>query len=111
MCFWVCSGADAYCNGGREAEVDRVMAEARALVEQLRADPARFAELAKEKSQDPGSAGNGGDLGFFARGMMVGAFEDAVFALDKGTIGEPVRSYSSFVHGFESMQVVIPARA
>jgi peptidyl-prolyl cis-trans isomerase D len=78
--------------GAEQAEVDRVMAEARALVEALRADPARFAALAKEKSQDPGSAGNGGDLGFFARGMMVGAFEDAVFALDKGAIGEPVRS-------------------
>ena len=78
--------------GAEQAEVDRVMAEARALVEALRADPARFAALAKEKSQDPGSAGNGGDLGFFARGVMVGAFEDAVFGLQKGTIGEPVRS-------------------
>ncbi len=75
-----------------QAEVDRVMAEAKAIVDALRQDPARFAELAREKSQDPGSASRGGDLGFFGRGMMVGAFEDAVFALEKGRISDPVRS-------------------
>lgn len=78
--------------GAPQADVDKVMAEAREIADQLRANPSRFAELAKEKSQDPGSASRGGDLGFFARGAMVGAFEDAVFALDKGVIGEPVRS-------------------
>ncbi|MER2553052.1 MAG: SurA N-terminal domain-containing protein [Thauera sp.] len=78
--------------GAPQAEVDKVMAEAREIADRLRADPSRFAELAKEKSQDPGSASRGGDLGFFARGAMVGAFEDAVFTLDKGRIGEPVRS-------------------
>jgi peptidyl-prolyl cis-trans isomerase D len=78
--------------GAAQAEVDKVMAEAQAIVDQLRADPSRFAALAKEKSQDPGSASRGGDLGFFARGVMVGAFEDAVFALEKGRIGDPVRS-------------------
>lgn len=74
------------------AEVDKVMAEARALVDTLRAQPERFAEIARAQSQDPGSAGRGGDLGFFGRGMMVGAFEDAVFAQSKGEIGDPVRS-------------------
>lgn len=79
-------------DGAEQAEVDKVMAEAKALVDTLRQNPARFAELAREKSQDPGSAGRGGDLGFFGRGMMVGAFEDAVFALEKGQIGDPVRT-------------------
>lgn len=79
-------------SNAEQAEVDRVMAEAKAIVDTLRQDPARFAELAREKSQDPGSASRGGDLGFFGRGMMVGAFEDAVFALEKGRIGDPVRS-------------------
>ena len=78
--------------GAEQAEVDRVMAEARGLVETLRSDPARFADLAKEKSQDPGSASRGGDLGFFGRGVMVGAFEEAVFSQAPGQVGDPVRS-------------------
>ena len=78
--------------GADEAEVARVMGEAQALVAELRAQPERFADLARDKSQDPGSAGRGGDLGFFGRGMMVGAFEDAVFAQDKGQVGDPVRT-------------------
>ncbi|HTN64481.1 MAG TPA: peptidylprolyl isomerase, partial [Devosia sp.] len=50
------------------------------------------AAIAKEKSIDPGAA-NGGDLGFFSKGMMVGPFEDAAFALtDVGQVSEPVES-------------------
>jgi len=45
---------------------------------------ATFADLAKKFSQDPGSAQNGGDLGFFNRGQMVGPFDQAVFALKPG---------------------------
>lgn len=74
------------------ATADSVMAEAGALADELRADPSRFAELARARSRDPGSAANGGDLGFFARGAMVGAFEDAAFALAKDEISAPVRS-------------------
>lgn len=53
---------------------------------------ADFAELAKVKSIDPGSV-NGGDLGFFGRGMMVQPFEEAAFALgEAGELSEPVQS-------------------
>ena len=53
---------------------------------------ADFATLAKEKSIDPGAA-KGGDLGFFGKGMMVGPFEDAAFAMtDVGQVSEPVQS-------------------
>lgn len=72
--------------------VDKAMAEARAIVAEVRANRARFAAIAREKSQDPGSAERGGDLGFFGRGAMVGAFEEAVFSAAKGQIGEPVRT-------------------
>ncbi len=51
-----------------------------------------FAQLAKEYSQDPGSAFNGGDLGSFTRGQMVMEFENAAFATAVGEISEPVRS-------------------
>lgn len=51
-----------------------------------------FATLAKEKSIDPGAA-NGGDLGFFGKGMMVAPFEAAAFALtDVGQVSDPVES-------------------
>src|SRR3569623_2089497 len=51
-----------------------------------------FAALARQYSQDPGSAASGGDLGFFGHGTMDKAFEDASFALKPGDVSEPVRS-------------------
>jgi peptidyl-prolyl cis-trans isomerase D len=55
--------------------------EADKIFQEAKKNPARFAELAKKHSQDPGSAEKGGDLGWFGRGMMVKPFEDAVFKL------------------------------
>jgi len=43
-----------------------------------------FEDIAKENSADTGSAANGGDLGWFSRGVMVTEFENSAFALDKG---------------------------
>ena len=51
-----------------------------------------FAAVATEASEDPGSARAGGDLGWVERGMMVPAFEEALFAMDAGTVSVPVRS-------------------
>ncbi|HKW81604.1 MAG TPA: SurA N-terminal domain-containing protein [Casimicrobiaceae bacterium] len=72
-------------------------AAARKKADQLAAEarraPGKFAELAKANSQDPGSAEQGGDLGFFARdGSMVKPFEDAVFSGKEGDIIGPVQT-------------------
>ena len=70
--------------------------KARKVWEEAKRSPADFGKLAKEYSQDPGSAAQGGDLGFFARGAMVKAFEDAVFKMSDGQISEPVQSEFGF---------------
>lgn len=57
----------------------RTEAEAKALAEQVKGG-ADFAALAKDKSQDPGSAGQGGDLGCFEPGDMVATFDKASFS-------------------------------
>ena len=51
-----------------------------------------FAALAREFSQDPGSAADGGSLGEVEKGMMVKPFEDALFALQPGQVSDPVRT-------------------
>ena len=53
---------------------------------------ADFAALAKQYSQDPGSAQLGGDLGWFGKGMMVKPFEDAAFKARVGQVVGPVRT-------------------
>lgn len=66
--------------------------EAEDLAAQLRAKPDTFAEVAKAKSIDKGSAVAGGDLGWFGKGAMVPAFEQAVFAAKKSEIVGPVKT-------------------
>ena len=66
--------------------------EADDVLAQVKADPKQFEKLAKEHSDDPGSAQNGGKLGFFGRGMMVPEFEQAVFNGKKGDIVGPVKT-------------------
>ena len=51
-----------------------------------------FAELAKQKSKDPGAAAEGGDLGYFSKEQMVPEFSEAAFKLEKGQVSEPVKS-------------------
>ena len=76
-----------------EAEKAAAKQKAEALAASARKTPAKFAELAKQNSQDPGSAGQGGDLGSFARdGSMVKPFEDAVFSGKQGDIVGPVQT-------------------
>ena len=64
--------------------------EAKAIIVELK-NGADFAELAKQKSTDPGAA-EGGDLGYFPKDEMVPEFADAAFKLEKGQISEPVHT-------------------
>jgi peptidyl-prolyl cis-trans isomerase D len=74
-------------------DVDAAAAEAkaRALKKQLD-DGADFATLARENSDDPGSAASGGELGLNARGVFAGPFEDALFTMKEGEVSAPVRT-------------------
>jgi peptidyl-prolyl cis-trans isomerase C len=51
-----------------------------------------FSEIAKEKSKDPGSGAEGGDLGWFTKEQMVPEFAEAAFSLDVGAVSDPVKS-------------------
>lgn len=65
--------------------------EAKSLLEEIRAGKS-FAQAAEEVSLCP-SGQNGGDLGFFGRGMMVKPFEDAAFSMENiGEVSEPVQT-------------------
>ncbi|MFK3680765.1 MULTISPECIES: SurA N-terminal domain-containing protein [Pseudomonas] len=70
-------------------------AQAKARIEEIQQRLAKgedFAKLAKEFSQDPGSATTGGDLGFAGPGVYDPAFEDALYKLSKDQVSEPVRT-------------------
>lgn len=74
-------------------------AQAKARIEEIQQRLAKgedFAALAKEFSQDPGSASNGGDLGFAGKGVYDQAFEDALYALNKDQVSAPVRTEFGF---------------
>jgi len=79
-------------DAGAGADARKVAREkAEKLLKQVR-DGADFAALAKANSSDSGSAAQGGDLGYFARGAMVKSFADAAFALKDGEISDVVET-------------------
>ena len=71
--------------------------EAEKVLAEVRRNPQQFAEIAKKRSQDTGSAANGGDLGMNPRGGLASkALDDAVFALAPNAIGDVVQSEFGF---------------
>ncbi|AHF01295.1 peptidyl-prolyl cis-trans isomerase [Thiomicrospira aerophila AL3] len=74
---------------------DETLAKLAELQQRL-AEGEDFAELAQTYSEDPGSARQGGDLDFFEAGMMVEAFDQAVFDLAVGDVSEPVQTEFGF---------------
>jgi hypothetical protein len=87
--------------------------EAEQLAEQL-SEGADFAELAEEESDDPGSRGQGGDVGFFTSegtsdsgAQFAPAFVDAAFALEEGELSDPVRTQFGW-HIIEVTERIVP---
>lgn len=74
-----------------ESAKEAVRTKAQEILDRVKAGE-DFAKLAKEYSEDPGSAENGGDLNFFPRGQMVKPFEDAAFSMEVGQISGLVES-------------------
>jgi peptidyl-prolyl cis-trans isomerase C len=87
---------ETYANSGGDTEYNaahiliETEEEAQAIIAELEGG-ADFATLAAERSVGP-SGPNGGDLGWFGAGMMVPQFEEAVFALEPGTVSAPVQT-------------------
>lgn len=70
----------------------QAMDKATRLLEQAKADPSQFAQLAQNHSQDPGSAKQGGDLGWISKATLIPEVEDAVFKLQKGDVAGVIQS-------------------
>lgn len=70
--------------------VQAAQARAADIVAKARMEGADFAELAREYSEDPGSKGTGGDLGWIEKGVTDAAFEDALFSMAQG-VSDPVK--------------------
>jgi peptidyl-prolyl cis-trans isomerase C len=81
-------GADATAKAQARTQAEDVLKEVKAGKD--------FAALAKQHSADPGSAANGGDLGFFQQGQMVGPFNDAAFSLAPGSTSDLVETEFGF---------------
>jgi len=77
--------------GATEEQKSAALSKAKEALAKLKAG-GDFAALAKEYSQDPGSAANGGDLGFFGRGRMVPAFEKAAYSMKIGQVSDIVET-------------------
>jgi len=76
-------------------DVEEVRKAAEAVLEKAKSG-ADFASLAKQYSEDEGSAENGGDLGFFGRDAMVPEFEQAAFTMDVGQISDLIQTQYGF---------------
>jgi len=90
----------AAANGGKEYKARHILvekeAQAKAIIAELKKG-AKFEDIAKKSSKDPGSGANGGDLDWAAASSYVKEFSDAMVALEKGkTTDAPVQSQFGF---------------
>ncbi|HEX2654839.1 MAG TPA: peptidylprolyl isomerase [Xanthobacteraceae bacterium] len=80
--------------GEKEVRARHILVEtedqAKAVLDEIKKG-GNFAEIAKQKSKDPGAA-EGGDLGYFTKDQMVPEFAEVAFKLDKGQLSDPVKT-------------------
>jgi peptidyl-prolyl cis-trans isomerase D len=81
--------------GKTDAEVDEIKKNAEDVLKQAKKG-AKFEDLAKKYSEDPGSKDKGGDLGWITQGQTVKEFEKTAFGLDKGQISDLVKTQYGF---------------
>lgn len=94
-----------YANYKAEVKARHILVEDEKTAKEVKKkldEGAKFEDLAKEYSKDPGSAATGGDLGWFGPGKMVPEFETAAYALEVNEISAPVKTE----HGFHIIQVM-----
>ena len=78
----------------KQVRASHLLVETKELAEQLREEilsGKEFEDVAALASMCPSGA-NGGDLGFFGKGMMVKPFEDACFSMNVGDLSEPIET-------------------
>ncbi len=85
----------AVASGADQAALDAARAKAEEALQKVRSG-VPFAEVAKSVSEDPGSAEQGGDLGFFEKGVMEPAFDEAVFAMQPGAVSDLIQTRFGF---------------
>jgi foldase protein PrsA len=96
---------DYYDNFKPEVKARHILVEDEKTAKEVKAKldaGGKFEDLAEEYSKDPGSAANGGDLGWFGPGKMVPQFEEATYALEINEISAPVKSE----HGYHIIQLM-----
>src|SRR5882762_7708988 len=81
--------------GKTDAEVEEIRKKAEDILSQVKKG-AKFEDLAKKYSEDPGTKDKGGDLGWLVQGQTVAEFEKAAFSLPKGSISDLVKTQYGF---------------
>lgn len=85
-----------------QSEKDKVVEQLLSIKQQILDGDADFASMATRYSEDPGSAAQGGDLGFFKRGELAPQYEATVYELKPGEISDPVET----MFGFHMIQLL-----